>query len=201
MRRAAPFRVSVHPFTMRPRPNETRREERNRMPHGLQTPWPLVLAAVLSPAEAQPPPRAVLRFEVRCTLDAPPRPGRLFVILGKPDGVEPRLALGQTGLDAHPSLARDVDGMGRGKIAVLDASVRGVPDRLARRPAPGRIPIPGRVPRQSRFESSERPGRPLRASGHDRCIRPPGRAARSPWNWTGESPPRRSPPRPTSSSS
>ncbi len=50
------------------------------------------------------------------------------MILGKPDGVEPRLALGQTGTGrATRALARDVDGMGRGKIAVLDASCAAFP--------------------------------------------------------------------------
>ena len=52
--------------------------------------------------------------------DAPPRSGRLLVILGKPGAGEPRLSVGQTGKDAPPILGRDVVDFVPGAVAVLD---------------------------------------------------------------------------------
>ncbi|QEH32180.1 Putative esterase [Aquisphaera giovannonii] len=46
--------------------------------------------------------------------------GRLLVVLGKPGGGAPRLAIGHTGMDAAPVLGRDVDGLKPGVAAVLD---------------------------------------------------------------------------------
>ncbi len=46
--------------------------------------------------------------------------GRLLVVLGRTDGGEPRLHIGQTGMTAAPILARDVAGLAPGKEAVLD---------------------------------------------------------------------------------
>ena len=49
-----------------------------------------------------------------------PVSGRLLVVLGRPDGGEPRLTVGRTGMDAAPILARDVATLAPGKQAVLD---------------------------------------------------------------------------------
>ena len=46
--------------------------------------------------------------------------GRLLVVLGRTDGGEPRLDIGQTGMNAAPILARDVAGLAPGKEAILD---------------------------------------------------------------------------------
>jgi enterochelin esterase-like enzyme len=43
-----------------------------------------------------------------------------MVVLGRPDGGEPRLAIGQTGMNAAPVVARDVTGLAAGSDAVLD---------------------------------------------------------------------------------
>src|SRR5271165_4327834 len=46
--------------------------------------------------------------------------GRLMVVLGRPDGGEPRLLFGQTGMNSAPVLARDVAELTPGAEAVLD---------------------------------------------------------------------------------
>ena len=46
--------------------------------------------------------------------------GRLLVVLGRTDGGEPRLDIGQTGMNAAPILARDVATLAPGKEAILD---------------------------------------------------------------------------------
>jgi hypothetical protein len=46
--------------------------------------------------------------------------GRLLVVLGRSDGVEPRLDVSQTGMNAAPILARDVASLASGKEAILD---------------------------------------------------------------------------------
>src|SRR2546421_431764 len=53
---------------------------------------------------------ALLRFEVTAgpgLLDGP-EAGRLFVILGRQEGVEPRVSVGRPGRNATPMLARDI---------------------------------------------------------------------------------------------
>ncbi|MDB5349097.1 MAG: putative esterase [Planctomycetota bacterium] len=109
------------------------------MSHGLPALWPLVLAtagpALVEPADPARP-QTPLRFEVRVARKIAPRDGRLFVVLGKADGPEPRFSLGHTGLDAPPALARDVVGLDTGKVAVLDATVATFPiDSLGQLPA------------------------------------------------------------------
>ncbi len=78
------------------------------------------------PARDRP---GALRFEVRLTAGAvpgdqgpPPWPekGRLMVVLAPRGTREPRLTLGQTGMDAPPVLGRDVDGLANGAVATLD---------------------------------------------------------------------------------
>ena len=90
------------------------------MSQGLPSLWPLILAA---PGLTLPPPtRTDLRFEVRVTAKVSARDGRLFVILGRQDHPEPRFAIGEAGKDALPTLAKDVNSLGAGTVAVLDAS-------------------------------------------------------------------------------
>ena len=72
---------------------------------------------------AEPGRPTTLRFTVTVAAGlAADRPvaGRLLVVLGRPEGGEPRLTVGQTGIDASPILARDVAALGQGKEAVLD---------------------------------------------------------------------------------
>jgi hypothetical protein len=79
--------------------------------------------------EPAPDRPGALRFEVRFGAAAIgareglvpwPRGGRLMVVLAPPGTREPRLAIGQTGLDAPPVLGRDVDGLEPGAVATLD---------------------------------------------------------------------------------
>ena len=92
----------------------------------------LLLAALAAPTMTQahdPPAATTLRFEVTraAALADGPRDGRLFVVLGRRDRPEPRLGVGQTGLDAAPLLARDVRDLGPGDTAVIDADAVAFP--------------------------------------------------------------------------
>lgn len=94
--------------------------------------WPAVICALLTawntqanPAVASPPASAApaqLRFRVELApaLRASHTGGRLFVILGRTnDPGEPRLRIGETGLDAPPFVARDVQNFSSGDRAEL----------------------------------------------------------------------------------
>ena len=61
-----------------------------------------------------------LRFEI--VTDRGPASGRLVVIIGRSSRPEPRFAIGQTGMDAPPILARDVTNLGAATPATLDRS-------------------------------------------------------------------------------
>ena len=77
-----------------------------------------------------------IRFEVRLGAGLPRSTGRLMVVLAPAATPEPRLAIGQTGLDAPPLLGRDVDGLNPGETATLDGRSAIFPiDRLADLPA------------------------------------------------------------------
>lgn len=62
----------------------------------------------------------------RGLLDAPEN-GRLFVVLGTKSGEEPRVNVGQTGIDAAPVLARDVARFGPGVVGVVDGTAVAFP--------------------------------------------------------------------------
>jgi len=79
-----------------------------------------------------------LRFEIRiaASLAAAPKDGRLFIILGRTSNPEPRFALGRTGPDAPPVLARDVRAFGAGAAVVVDQAAFAFPiTNLAALPA------------------------------------------------------------------
>ncbi len=86
----------------------------------------LTLLACLLPFQrlsGAEPAATTLRFAVTLApgLDTgTARTGRLLVVLGQTGTAEPRLQVGQTGLDAAPILGRDVNGMTSGKEAILD---------------------------------------------------------------------------------
>lgn len=93
--------------------------------------WFVLLALVsagagrANPAVAAPPPQPLptaLHFEVAVAraISGPALDGRLFVVLGATNGPEPRMAIGNTGLDAAPVLARDVTNFTANKPAALD---------------------------------------------------------------------------------
>ena len=77
------------------------------------------------------------RFEVTIApgLLAKPEDGRLFVILDRDANGEPRQKVGQTGMDAVPTFARDVAGFGAGSVGVIDGNSAAFPvDSLAKLP-------------------------------------------------------------------
>ena len=83
----------------------------------------LVLTLPLGPARAGTPRPTALRIEVSIAPDlagGQAHTGRLLVVLGPPDGGEPRLSVGRTGMDAPPILGRDVTGLAPGRAAILD---------------------------------------------------------------------------------
>jgi len=59
-----------------------------------------------------------LRFEVTTTFG--PASGRLFVIISSSNRPEPRLRVGETGMEAAPILGRDVKNFGPGVVATID---------------------------------------------------------------------------------
>ncbi len=62
--------------------------------------------------------------------------GRLFVVVSRRAGNEPRLSIGQTGMDQPPVFARDVSDFAPGKVAVIDNAAVAFPiDNLANLPA------------------------------------------------------------------
>jgi hypothetical protein len=100
----------------------------------------VLLAPHVRPALAEEPRRTSLRFSV--TIDPRLEPearkaGRLLVVLGRPDGEEPRLTIGRTGMDAPPVLGRDVDSLVLGTPAILDDRSRIFPIESLGHLAPG----------------------------------------------------------------
>lgn len=81
---------------------------------------------------------AALRFDVTIApgLIASPQNGRLFVVMSLKSQPEPRLTIGQTGLDASPVFARDVINFAPGVAGSIDEKCTAFPlTSLARLPA------------------------------------------------------------------
>src|SRR3977135_898664 len=79
----------------------------------------LILLLAFAAPGAQP---SSLRFEVTIApgLVSSPRRGRLFVVRGRASQPEPRLTIGQTGLDASPVFARDIGKYGETITGTID---------------------------------------------------------------------------------
>ena len=80
----------------------------------------LANSAVESGRVTPAPARLQFSVEMDAKAGSAPKDGRLFVVLGKPSGEEPRLSIGSTGLKLAPVLARDVAGWRPGTAAMLD---------------------------------------------------------------------------------
>ncbi|MFY9571619.1 MAG: alpha/beta hydrolase-fold protein, partial [Blastocatellia bacterium] len=79
-----------------------------------------------------------LSFEVTVAkgLISSPQNGRLFVVMSLKSQPEPRLTIGQTGLDASPVLGRDIRNFAPGVTGSIDETCAAFPiDGLARLPA------------------------------------------------------------------
>ena len=102
---------------------------------------PLLLLAALDSlacAQAAAPHSTSLRFEVSAApgLLHGASEGRLFVVIGRRADPEPRLSVGNTGMDAPPVLARDVRNFAPGAVEVIDERAVVFPlERLALLPA------------------------------------------------------------------
>jgi hypothetical protein len=98
----------------------------------------ILLAGVLFADRVTAAEPTTLRFEVTLAkgiLEAPVD-GRLLVVLRRNANDEPRLSIGDTGLQAPPYLGRDVQAFAAGKTAVVDQSCAIFPiDNLSRLPA------------------------------------------------------------------
>ncbi len=113
------------------------------------------------------PDRGPLRFEVRLGpgalpgRSAPaawPRGGRLMVILAPRGTAEPRLGIGETGMDAAPMLGRDVDGLEPGAVATLDGRSALFPfDRLEQL-RPGTYAVQAVLHRNPDLDHANAPG-------------------------------------------
>ncbi len=99
----------------------------------------VILTAVhtLSRTAQSSPQSSGLRFEIamRSGLVEAPQNGRLFVIMSRNSQPEPRLLIGDTGVDSPPIVARDIEGFASGVVAALDRSAAIFPieslDRIA----------------------------------------------------------------------
>ncbi|HKA16856.1 MAG TPA: alpha/beta hydrolase-fold protein [Blastocatellia bacterium] len=95
----------------------------------------IVLLATILYVPAKTSPSAPLRFEVNIApgLVSNAQNGRLFVVMSLKGQAEPRLTIGQTGLDASPLFGRDVNGFAPGVSGIIDDTCAAFPiDRLSR---------------------------------------------------------------------
>ena len=95
----------------------------------------LVLISLCTPAKTSQSPS--LRFEVYAApgLVSSPQNGRLFVVLSTKSQPEPRLTIGQTGLDASPVFGRDISRLAPGVAGIIDETCSAFPiDSLAHLP-------------------------------------------------------------------
>jgi hypothetical protein len=86
----------------------------------------ILLASLQTPATPQ---STALRFEVTIAggLNSSPQNGRLFVVISSKSQPEPRLSVGQTGMDASRMVARDVKDFGPGVTGSLDETCAAFP--------------------------------------------------------------------------
>ncbi len=103
---------------------------------------------------------ATLRVEVTATrgLLETTEDGRLFVILGRQAGVEPRLGAGRPGRNAAPMLARDVSRFGPGVVGVIDSKAAAFPIEDLARLAPGDYWVQAVFDRNRDLKSVNAPG-------------------------------------------
>src|SRR5262249_825799 len=95
----------------------------------------LILFSLQASPNARP---TALRFEVTIAkgLVSSPQSGRLFVVMSSKSQPEPRLTIGETGLDASPVFARDLNAFAFGAVGTIDETCAAFPvDSLARLPA------------------------------------------------------------------
>jgi hypothetical protein len=88
---------------------------------------------------AEPVRPRTLRFEVSVApaLSMGPQDGRLLIVLGPPGNAEPRLRIGETGMQALPLLGADAQGLAPGKVGVVDQTSTIFPLKHLSQLAPG----------------------------------------------------------------
>jgi len=96
----------------------------------------LFLVSLHTPARSYQSTSVKFEVTIASGLSSSPKSGRLFVVLSSRSQPEPRLAIGQTGMDASTVLGRDVNDFGPGVTRSLDEKSAIFPlDRLSRLPA------------------------------------------------------------------
>jgi hypothetical protein len=97
----------------------------------------LLCLLLLSSVPVRTDQAAPLRFEITVAQglspDAPN--GRLFILLGRRQSPEPRMSAGDTGLDANPIFARDVNGFAPGAAVIDDRAASFPLENLSRLPS------------------------------------------------------------------
>ena len=86
----------------------------------------ILASAQAASYKAQP---SALKFEVTIAqgLISSPQSGRLFVVMSSKNVPEPRLTVGQTGLDASPMFGRDIGNFASGVTATIDETCAAFP--------------------------------------------------------------------------
>jgi len=95
----------------------------------------VALLAIILCTPVKTSPSSPLRFEVNIApgLVSTTQNGRLFVVMSLKGQSEPRLTIGQTGLDGSPLFGRDVNGFAPGVAAIIDDTCAAFPiERLSR---------------------------------------------------------------------
>ena len=95
-----------------------------------------ILASLRATAHDGRPSSIRLEVTITAGLISVPQSGRLFVVLSPKSQPEPRLTIGQTGLDASPVFSRDIQNFAPGVTGAIDEKCAAFPiDSLANLPA------------------------------------------------------------------
>src|SRR5258708_5978356 len=86
-----------------------------------------LLASLRAAAHDVRPSSIRLEVTIAAGLVSSPQSGRLFVVLSPKSQPEPRLTIGQTGLDASPVFGRDIQNFASGVTGVIDEKCAAFP--------------------------------------------------------------------------
>jgi hypothetical protein len=120
----------------------------------------VLVAVILFGATAKTHQSSSLRFEINISpgLVSSPQNGRLFVVMSSKGQAEPRLTIGETGVDASPVFGRDVNGFAPGAPGMIDDNCAAFPvDRLSKL-APGEYNVQALFDSNKDLKSVNAPG-------------------------------------------
>lgn len=112
-------------------------------------------------AQGQPPSKPpTLRFQVGVTAGLLPKPqdGRLYVVFGSSGEREPRLRIGQPGMESPPTLAADIKGFSSSKKGTLDRQSYFFPQAKLSELAPGEYTVQAVFDFNRDLKSPDAPG-------------------------------------------